>query len=258
MPQLDRQWALDNAHLVNDYDASTPNGRFILDGVPHGETLRRMHLLQWQDLGGGRWVVVDLQARTDWWFATEAPPELQHGYYVGFQMPRRGVPMELAKGLRFDSFVAAQHAVFRLRWEQFTGVSFDDHSRPYEPPVVEAYSVDRPLIGYTPTLSTTAGDHVSFCVTALEGLPVNAKLLRLKCWDPNPQRLVEEEVPMSVVHTHNTRSAAPAQDTATTTMQATFPGRYQPSYSGSYARFDGPAGRFCGGANGSITLAATI
>ena len=94
----------------------------------------------------------------------------------------------------------------------------------------------RPLLGYTPLLSPTAGDTVPIHVSTSEPEPVTAELHQLTSWDVG-------------VGMDTRKVACPTLD------GIAFPAIDQPMISGSYAAISGPAGSFPSTAAPGFTLA---
>ena len=81
-----------------------------------------------------------------------------------------------------------------------------------------------PLIGYSDRLSVAPGERIEFKVSSMLDKPYDASLVRVRCGDPNP--------------------AGPGlkEETLDASFTGSYPSRFQPVFSGSYARVpDHPA-----------------
>lgn len=120
-----------------------------------------------------------------WWDAEGGSETYPHGSYVALRSVRRGDPIEVFWSLG----AATTFLVFKLRWECITGLALpaDPSTRPTEPapplPPSALYDCVRPLLGYTPLLSPTAGGVVPIHVSTSEPEPFTAELHQLISWD---------------------------------------------------------------------------
>ena len=75
-----------------------------------------------------------------------------------------------------------------------------------------------PLIGYSDRLSVAPGERIEFKVSSMLDKPYDASLVRVRCGDPNP--------------------AGPGlkEETLDASFTGSYPSRFQPIFSGSYAR----------------------
>ena len=138
---------------------------------------------------------------------------------------------------------ATSWTVFKLRWEAATGKALPDDpsTPPTEPapplPASEPYDAQRPLLGYTPLLSPTAGVHdVPVCVSTTEPEPYTAELHRLYSWETGVG-MDTEVVPCAALD------------------GVSFAAEHQPMRAGSYARIDATAGSFPSATTPSFTVA---
>ena len=120
-----------------------------------------------------------------WWDAEGGSEAYPNASYIALRSTRRGDPIEVIWSLPATTWL-----VFKLRWEAITGLALpeDPATPPSEPapplPPSELYDCVRPLLGYTPLLSPTAGkDDVPVHVSTSEPEPFTAELHQLISWD---------------------------------------------------------------------------
>ena len=174
-----------------------------------------------------------------WWDTEGGAEAYPEGSYVALRSTRRGTPIEVFWSLGS----ATSWTVFKLRWEAATGLALPDDpsTPPTEPapplPASEPYDAQRPLLGYTPLLSPTAGVHdVPVCVSTTEPEPYTAELHRLYSWETGVG-MDTEAVPCAALD------------------GVSFAAEHQPMRAGSYARIDATAGSFPSATAPSFTVA---
>lgn len=94
-----------------------------------------------------------------------------------------------------------------------------------------------PLTGYSDRLSVVPGETVEFKVSCSAGDAYEARLVRVRCGDPNPDSPGMRETPVA------------------SAIEGRYPAREQPVHLGSYGRVDDTAALAI---NGSLTVIATI